>query len=652
MKWIFQGYPYYVNTKLPDFSLFQVWFRNKAVILIFLSFLLSWSVQSQNSIVTENALTGNSSSEWDVSGAGDLSIQGFATDISVNKGSTVRFKVNVTGASTNYSIRIYRLGYYQGNGARLITNLGTFAGVSQPSPITEASTGLVDCGNWSESASWAVPSTAVSGVYIARLTRNDNQGASHIVFVVRDDAGTSNLLFKTSDATWQAYNAYGGNSFYLGSTPGYASGHAVKISYNRPFTTRSGGGGSSSSEDWVFNAEYPMIRWMERNGYDVSYTTDMDMDRDPTPITPAKHKVLLSVGHDEYWSLNERNKFEAARNAGVHLAFFSGNEVYWKTRWENSIDGNGTPYRTLVCYKEGTLGENVCNGECDPTTIWTGLWRDGCGATGATDGCKPENALTGQISWGDATSSIIVPSTYKNFRFWRNTSVASLSAGQSVTLPYGTLGYEWDYEQPEYASTNPVGRITLSSTTVSGLTHKLSLYRHSSGALVFGAGTVQWSWGLDNNHDRGNAAASPVMQQATVNLLAEMGVQPASLQSGLVTASQSTDFTAPTAVISVPLNGASLTQNTAVTISGTASDAGGGNVSFIEVSTDGGNTWNIASGTNNWTYDWTPDVVGNFTIKVRAVDDNANLQAVGTPPSGNAINVTVVSGGGGGGGWQ
>ena len=184
MKWIFQGYPYYVNTKLPDFSLFQVWFRNKAVILIFLSFLLSWSVQSQNSIVTENALTGNSSSEWDVSGAGDLSIQGFATDISVNKGSTVRFKVNVTGASTNYSIRIYRLGYYQGNGARLITNLGTFAGVSQPSPITEASTGMVDCGNWSESASWAVPSTAVSGVYIARLTRNDNQGASHIVFVV------------------------------------------------------------------------------------------------------------------------------------------------------------------------------------------------------------------------------------------------------------------------------------------------------------------------------------------------------------------------------------------------------------------------------------------------------------------------------------
>ncbi len=179
MKWIFQGYPYYVNTKLPDSSIFKGWFRNKTVILFFLSLFLSWSVQSQNSIVTENALTGNPSSEWDVSGAGDLSIQGFATDISVNKGSTVRFKVNVTGANTNYSISIYRLGYYQGNGARLITNLGTFAGVSQPSPITEAATGLVDCGNWSESASWAVPASAVSGVYIARLTRSDNGGKSY-----------------------------------------------------------------------------------------------------------------------------------------------------------------------------------------------------------------------------------------------------------------------------------------------------------------------------------------------------------------------------------------------------------------------------------------------------------------------------------------
>ena len=143
---------------------------------------------AQNPIVTENTLTGNPSSQWDIVGAGDLSIQGFATDISVNKGQTIRFKIN-TDASA-YKIDIYRLGYYNGLGARKVDTaiVTTSLPQSQPSPITDVTTGLVDCGNWKESAHWNVPSTAVSGVYIAKLTRTDNGGASHIVFIVRDDA--------------------------------------------------------------------------------------------------------------------------------------------------------------------------------------------------------------------------------------------------------------------------------------------------------------------------------------------------------------------------------------------------------------------------------------------------------------------------------
>jgi hypothetical protein len=641
MKWIFQRENIMKDALCPfDLCLFKS-FSSKSLLAFLFFFFLSSFVFSQNAIVTENLLPGNPSSEWDISGAGDLSIQGFATDISVNKGSTVRFKINVGGTNKNFSIRIYRIGYYQGNGARLISNLGSFTGVAQPSPITESTTGLIDCGNWSESASWAVPSTAVSGVYIARLIRSDNSGASHIIFVVRDDASTADLLFKTSDATWQAYNVYGGNSLYTGTTPSFAAGHAAKVSYNRPYITRNGGGGGGASEDWIFNAEYPMIRWLERNGYKLSYTTDVDMDRDVTAITPAKYKCILSVGHDEYWSLKERNKIEAARNAGVHLAFFGGNEVYWKTRWEKSIDGTNTANRTVVCYKEGMLGENVCNGECDPTTIWTGLWRDGCAAVGATDGCKPENGLTGQISWAEATTSIIVPSEYKNYRFWRNTKVALLSAGQSVTLPMGTLGYEWDFEQSQYSSSKPAGRITLSSTTAVGKTHKLSLYRYSSGALVFGAGTVQWSWGLDNVHDRGSLPASADMQQATVNLFADMGVQPATLQVGLVAASASTDKVAPAAIITTPASGLTVQSNTNLTISGTATDAGGGIVAGVEISTDGGTSWQVVTGTNVWSFVWRPTVDGTYTIRVRGFDDNGNIESGSS--SSNKITV-IVSG--------
>src|SRR5262249_10722459 len=165
-----------------------------------------------NPIVCENALVGNPASEWDVVGAGDSSIQGFATDISAALGDTVHFKISTTAAT--FTIDIYRLGYYGGLGARKIATLPTVTGKNQPACLVTAATELVDCGNWTESTSWTVPATAVSGVYIAKLTRSDTGGKSHIVFVVRDDASHSDLLFQTSDTTWQAYNQYGGFSLY------------------------------------------------------------------------------------------------------------------------------------------------------------------------------------------------------------------------------------------------------------------------------------------------------------------------------------------------------------------------------------------------------------------------------------------------------
>jgi len=587
---------------------------------------------AQNPIVAENLLPGSPSSEWDVNLAGDLSIQGFATDISVEKGSTVHFKIDVASPSTNYRIKIYRLGYYQGNGARLIEDLGDFSGTPQPFINNDPVTGLTDCSSWSESASWNVPYDAVSGVYIVKLTRADNNGSSHMVFIVRDDLANSPILFKTSDATWQAYNHYRYHSLYVGPVGVFS--HAVKVSYNRPFYTRDGLGGGNGTKDWLFNAEYPMIRWLERNGYNVSYTTDLDMDRDPTPITPAVHKILLSVGHDEYWSAAERLKFENARDAGVHLAFFSGDEVYWKTRWEDN-------HRTLVCYKEGTMGEYSCGGKCDPEPgIWTGLWRDGCTPVyQPNDGCRPETPLSGQISWSNSRGAIEVPAIYKNLGFWRHTSIASSTSGLTVTLPYGTLGDEWDAYQDQYSSTYPPHRIIFSSTFLNGETHNLSLYRANSGALVFAAGTMQWSWGLDENHDNGNSAPSTDMQQATVNILADMGVLPTTIQSGLI-ASATGDNISPTTVITFPSNGATLPGD-AVTISGTSQDAGGGVVAGVEISVDGGTTWHPAYGTSSWIYSWQPSSPGQVNIKARAWDDLGNLEVPGIIGSNNNKTVTI-----------
>src|SRR4051794_22703736 len=560
-----------------------------------------------NPIACENSKPGTPQSTWDISGAGSSTIQGFATDISVNRGQAVQFKVKTPAKS--YRLDIYRMGYYGGTGARQITSVNTSASLpqSQAACSNDSTTGLIDCSNWKVSASWAVPSTAVSGIYFAKLVRTDGtSGSSHIFFVVRDDSSTSAVLFQTSNTTWEAYNTYGGNSLYTGGP----AGRAYKVSYDRPFTTRSG-----MAEDWVFNSEYPMVRWLESNGYDVSYMAGVDTARNGALI--KNHKVFTSVGHDEYWSGDQRANVEAARAAGVNLAFFSGNESFWKTRWEK--DSAGANYRTLVCYKE--THANAVIDPADPPT-WTGSWRDTRFSPPA-DGGRPENGMTGTLfmvnggqSRGD---SIKVPASFKDLRFWRNTSVARLSAGATKTMPAGTLGYEWDSDLDNGA--RPAGLIDMSNATynLSGdllldngstygsgpATHNLTLYRAPSGALVFGAGTVQWAWGLDANHDRPGTPTDPDMQQATVNLLADMAVQPATLQSGLVGATQSTDTSAPTAAITSPADGSNAGVGQQVTVSGTASDTGGGVVAGVEVSADNGATWNRANGTTSWSYSWT-----------------------------------------------
>lgn len=617
------------------------YFKRAAVLCCALLFVLIGHAQNDD-IVAENNKAGNPKSEWDLTGggAGDFTILGFATDISYNKGQRVRFKIK-TDASA-YTINVYRMGYYDGDGARKV-GTGVITATlpqTQPNPIEDAATGLTDCGNWAESAYWDIPANACSGVYIAKLTRTDNGGASHIIFVVRNDGNTSKLFFQTSDATWQAYNPYGGNSLYTAAGP-LPNGHASKVSYNRPYITRSGGGGGTVGEDWFFNSEYPMIRFLEKFGYEVSYTTNVDAARRGNEI--LLHKVFMSVGHDEYWSAEQRNSVEAARNAGVNLAFFSGNEVYWKTRWENSLANPSDTYRTIVCYKEGDQGELVCGTKCDPNpTVWTGLWR-GPQTAPFYDAGKPENALSGQASWQGGQGAMTVPAAYKNLRIWRNTNITSLGSEAQATFPLGTLGYEWNYEQMPEA--NPPGRFTMSSTTIGGKTHKLSMYRHSSGALVFGAGTIQWAWGLDANHDGAATATDTRMQQATINVLADMGVQPPSnvflfLLAGLTRTSQTTDATPPTSNITSHANGGLISIGQPATISGTSTDAGGGVVAAIEISIDGGATWKPANGTTNWSYTFTSYTEGPITVKVRGVDDSGRMENPGSSGT-NVRNLNV-----------
>lgn len=645
-----------------------------------------------NAIVEENRLPGAPCTEWDVNGQGDPTIQGFGHDISIDRGETLRFKIATD--STDYRIDIYRMGYYGGMGARLVDSIRPSVPLPQDQPegIRDPETRLYDCGNWAVSAAWTAPTDATSGIYFARLVRQDGAArgwradnaqddprerpagvthaygllghgrlrtalreprASHVYFVVRDDASRSDVLFQTADTTWQAYNRYGGHCTYGRLDPDHPRQHggpprAYKVSYNRPFETR-----HYRAVNMVFHGEYPVVRWLEGNGYDVTYTTGVDSDRRGVLI--RNHRLFLSVGHDEYWSGPQRRHVEAARDAGVHLAFFSGNEVFWKTRFEPSIDGTAEPHRTLVTYKETQADAKI-----DPVPdVWTGTWRDSRPFN--PEGAQPENALTGTIFTVNAwrNDPLVVPAEYARLRFWRNTGVARLRPGERAVLLKGLLGHEWDEDLDN--GHRPPGLFRLSETTIDNVryvqdcgavfdsgsaTHHLTLYRHASGALVFGAGTVQWGWGLDAHHDsetgmppeRANPHATRVgvdpsgpdrnVQQATVNLFADMGVQPATLQPELVPGERSSDRTPPVCAIDSPADGATLPLGP-VRVSGRAHDAGGGCVAAVEVSVDGGRTWHPAHGREAWHYAWQPAGTGRLTLRARAVDDSGNLEVAG-----------------------
>ncbi|MEU8540464.1 DUF4082 domain-containing protein [Streptomyces sp. NPDC048717] len=599
-----------------------------------------------NPVVCENSKPGTPMSDW-FSGNSYGDIAGFATKVSAQPGETVQFKIQSPVA---YHVAVFRLGWYGGDGARQIS---TAAQAAQTYPanyttkradcLSDKTTGLLDCGNWPVTASWTVPADAVSGLYIVNFDQADGNGLMPYPVIVRDDASTSDILVQTADQSWQAYNKWGGANLYDGNGPA-PDGRAYKVSYNRPMDI--------GGDNGVYGSEFEMIAWLERNGYDVSYTSGVDVATRGATILP-KHRMYMSQGHDEYWTAEQFTHVLNARKGGQHQGYFAGNEIFWKTRLEPAIDSGKAADRTLVCYKETKLKFPTPNGVPDPSTTWTGTWMDPDSTKGGAP-YRPQNILTGSLFQvnGYRSDAIKVPAAYAKMRLWRNTSVASLTGSQVATFPTGTLGYEWDADV-ENAS-RPAGEIRMSSTSVDiqdskylldwgnsygngTATHSLVAFRdQTSKALVFGTGTVQWSWGLANvptsDPAGGVVTEDKRMQQATVNILADMGIQPKTLQSTLVAATASADSTGPTVTVTSPAPNSSVPALRQITVTGTAADTGGGVVARVEVSTDGGTTWRAADGTASWSYTWTPMTQGSVQLKVRAVDDSVNIGTETTVP--------------------
>src|SRR5256885_1978816 len=291
-------------------------------------------------------------------------IKGYASATSVNLGETITFYVTVTPAQ-QYTMDVYRMGWYQGLGGRLMQSVGPLQGVVQPVCPADASTGLIEC-NWTASYTLTVPTTWTSGVFLVMLT-NAQGYQNYITFVVRDDARVADVMFQQAVNTHQAYNNYPddhvtGKSLYefnsYGANTVSGTPRAVKVSWNRPYTAR--------GEGQLLGWEVYFIRWLERSGYGVKYSTNVDTHENSTRLLQSK--AFLSVGDDAYWSKEMYDGVQQARDAGVHLGFFGASAVFWQVRFEASPLTRAAD-RVMVGYKDRTI--DPVQG---PTT--TILWRD------------------------------------------------------------------------------------------------------------------------------------------------------------------------------------------------------------------------------------------------------------------------------------
>ena len=356
------------------------------------------------------------------------------------------------------------------------------------------------------------------------------------------------------------------------STSALPAGRAYKVSYNRPFTTR-----GTAPEDWVFNAEYPMVRWLEANGYNVSYTTGVDTDRRGAEL--LEHKVFLSVGHDEYWSARSAQRRSRARRRRPPGVLQRQRGVLEDALGEQHLDGRRRRYRTLVTYKE-----THANAKIDPTRgrLDRHVARPALQPAGRrrpSGKCADRHDLLRQLRHdrhprpGGRRQDALLAEHHRRQPRCR---------ARSPTLPHGTLGYEWDEDRDNGfrpAGSDPaVGHDRQRCRLPAGPRLDLraghgqpraDALPHASGALVFGAGTVQWSWGLDSNHDRGSAAPSLADAAGDGEPVRRHG-RAAADASGRARATQRLRPTRSRrrSTITSPAHGATVAANTTVTIVG------------------------------------------------------------------------------------
>jgi hypothetical protein len=506
--------------------------------------------QLVNPIARENTEPGTTNWRIPPGKESTVEIQAYADATSILPGHWLTFYVSTLKNKTPYLIDIYRLGWYNGYGGRLMAHVASQPGQRQgyydptthlrptaqsrlvgcESCYVDKNTGLVEA-KWSPSYHLYIPTEWTTGVYLAKFT--DIAGKQ--TYVPFDVLGNfhSLVLAVTPDTTYAAYNSWGGYSLYDADSAGVGAApsetdttvaasdsngivRAVKVSFDRPYVQEYG-----SSQVLIFEAD--AIRWMEHQGYDIAYTSDVDLQNNPAQL--LTRRVYISLGHDEYWTKEMRDAVERARDSGVGLAFFGADTSYWQMRF--APDTYGVPDRTVVCYKvDSNLG--VQDLMRDPlygvdNSRVTSRWRDRVVG-------RPENSMIGVMYSGLTHSQLGFP--------WQldTGSINSPLLNGTSLLPgtqygCGLVGYEWDRVFNNGATPSGLQVIGTSKTENNFNQADLSnttYYIAKSGAMVFASGSIYWATALDKYRVQvdancfGYKGAIPAIQRLMTNVMAAL----------------------------------------------------------------------------------------------------------------------------------
>ncbi len=439
-------------------------------------------------ISIENALPGGTGWRLHQRAAPGV-LEAYAGEASVQHGDVLDVHVRSDRAA-QVRWEAWRMGSYGGTGGRLHASGGPVAVGPQPVPAPDPATGRIAC-QWPTSFTVQTDASWTSGIFLLVLTRDDGP-QTWVPFVVRADERKGVAVFQASFTTYQAYNPWGGKSLYPPSPAG-------EVSFDRPFTEGNGSGP-------YFRYEDDFVKWAEARGFDLTYVTNLDLDRDPSLL--QGQKLFLSVGHDEYWSRGERDAVQAALASGTSLAFFSANTCYWQIRLEPSADGR--PGRTQVGWKKRADTLDPLRG----TPLETTAWR-------SPPVNEPENALLGVMytAWEHPPAA---PWVVQNASAWpyQGTGVKD---GDSIP---GIVGYETDRTAENGSS--PAGLTVLAHSPVTDVSGRADFQEAAvrdgpAGNFVFAAGTIEWSWGLWRTADAR-------VQKVTENVFRRAGLPPASDQ--------------------------------------------------------------------------------------------------------------------------